>query len=92
MYWTDLSSNSVSRALKTDGSEQLRIVSDLPAVSGITVVSKADLDRKGMAWTLLQGYTPIELYSSCLAGWFRRWGVGGGGWVDSVCSLIIKQL
>ncbi len=49
IYWTDFTANSVNRALKVDGSEQLVLLDRVESLSGITLVSKVDLDRKGEA-------------------------------------------
>ena len=47
VYWTDLASRSVLQAHKIDGSEQRVILDELEDVSGITLISHVDKDRKG---------------------------------------------
>ncbi len=47
VYWTDLASHSVYRAYKIDGGEQTVVLDDLVGLSGITLVSHLDKERKG---------------------------------------------
>ena len=47
IYWTDVYHNSVNRALRSDGSEYVRILTGQTSVSGIKVIRKADTERRG---------------------------------------------
>ena len=72
IYWTDFSTSSVYRAHKSDGSEFLVLLDQLTSVSGITLVSKVDLDRKGEANCRKGGIMGKKGEASC-----RKWGIVG---------------
>ena len=46
IYWTDTFYNSITRARRIDGNEQLKIRDRLPAVSDIKVIKNANLNRR----------------------------------------------
>ena len=48
IYWTDVFHNSINRARRSDGSEQIKIVDNAASVTDVKVISKSDISRRGM--------------------------------------------
>ena len=56
IYWTDIHHNTVNRALKSSGNEQIRLAEGAEPVSSVIVVKKSQLRRRGDLFLLFYLY------------------------------------
>lgn len=47
IYWTDTYYNTINRALKSNGNDQIKLAEGVEPVSSVTVVKKSQLRRRG---------------------------------------------
>ena len=62
IYWTDIHYNTVNRALKSSGNEQIRLAEGVEPVSSVIVVKKSQLRRRGDLFVIVIDQFPRFLY------------------------------